>query len=245
MTGNNKNTEKLFYLKDIGEIKLVKSRRAKRLSLRVKPFDGVIVTIPSRLSYKIAEAFAIEKQEWIKSSLIKTGEYEDRLTVFTEKSTFSTRQHQLIIEKWDKDILSVRVVNGKIHVKYPLQANIRDEQIQNVIRKGIERALRLEATAYLPARTAYLANNKGFKYREVNISNTKSRWGSCSRDNRISLNLHLMRLPSNLIDYVIVHELCHTEQKNHSPKFWNLMEKVHPGSKILNKELKNYQTKVY
>jgi len=215
------------------------------MSIRVKPFDGVIVSVPYRATYKMAQEFVLEKQDWIKNGLLKTAEFEERLTVFTKKSNFNTIKHQLIIEKWDKELLSVRVVNWKIFVKYPSGINVRDEQIQNGIRKGIERALKIEATEYLPPRTAYLAKKTGFKYRALNINNTKSRWGACTRDNNISLNIHLMRLPSRLIDYVIVHELCHTEQKNHSKKFWNLMEKVLPGAKLLNKELSTYQTKIY
>jgi predicted metal-dependent hydrolase len=239
------NSAKLLFIKEIGEIKLIKSKRARRMSIRVKPFDGVVVTIPLRASYKHAEEFVVEKQEWIKNSLIKAEQFEDRLTVFTEKSNFNTRKHQLIIEKWDKELLSVRVVNWKIFVKYPSDINVRDEQIQNGIRRGIERALRIEAAEYLPARTAWLAKKTGFKYRGLVINSLKSRWGACTRDNNISLNVHLMRLPSRLIDYVIVHELCHTEQKNHSKRFWNLMEKVMPGAKVLKKELSGYQTKIY
>jgi predicted metal-dependent hydrolase len=244
---NNKtsNNARLLFIKDIGEIKLVKSKRARRISIRVKPFEGVVVSIPFRASYKLAEEFALEKQNWIKNSLIKAEAFEERMTVFTEKSNFSTLKHQLIIEKWGKELLSVRVVNGKIFVKYPLDMNVRDEQIQNGIRRGIERALRIEAADYLPARIAYLAKRARFKYRGLTINNLKSRWGACTRDNQISLNVHLMRLPSRLIDYVIIHELCHTEQKNHSKRFWELMEKVMPGAKFLNKELSGYQTKIY
>ena len=245
MNSKTSNNTKLFFIKGVGEIKLVKSKRAKRVSIRVKPFDGVVVTIPFRASYKLAEEFALEKQDWIKSSLIKTEEFEERLTVFTEKSNFRTLKHQLVIEKWEKDLLSVRVVKGTVFVKYPSDMNVRNEQIQNGIRKGIERALRIEAVDYLPARTAYLAKKAGFKYRGLTINNLKSRWGACTRDNQISLNVHLMRLPSRLIDYVIVHELCHTEQKNHSKRFWELMEQVMPGAKMLNKELSGFQTKVY
>ncbi len=245
MQGKTQNNTKIFFIKEIGEIKLVKSRRARRISIRVKPFDGVVVTIPIRASYKLAEEFAIEKQDWIRNSLIKAEEFEGRLTVFTEKSSFSTRKHQLIIEKWNKNLLSVRVVNGKIFVKYPSDINVRDEQIQTGIRRGIERALRIEAADYLPARVSWLAKKTGFKYRGLKINSLKSRWGACTRDNIISLNVHLMRLPSRLIDYVIVHELCHTEQKNHSKRFWELMEKVMPGAKVLNKELSGHQTKIY
>lgn len=245
MFGWERESEKLFYLKEIGEIKAVKSRRAKRMSIRVKPFDGVIVILPYRVSFKTAEGFILEKKDWIISSLLKTSKYEERLTVFTEKSDFRTLKHRLLIESWDKSSISVRVLNGKILVKYPEKGLVRDERIQAAIRRGIERALMLEAIEHLPGRTAYLANLKGFKYQSLSIKNSKSRWGSCTRDNRINLNLHLMRLSQHLIDYVILHELCHTIQKNHSKKFWSLMEKVYPVALSCNKELRNHQIKIY
>jgi predicted metal-dependent hydrolase len=240
-----RESEKLFYIKEVGEIKVIKSKRARRMSIRVKPFEGVIVSLPHRLSFKLAEGFINEKKEWIISSLLKTSKFEDRLSVFTEKSDFRTGMHSLQIESWEKTSISVRVMNGKILVKYPKTAIVRDERIQAAIRRGIERALMIEACEHLPGRTAYLAQQKGFKYQSLSIKNSKSRWGSCTRDNRINLNLHLMRLSQHLVDYVIIHELCHTIQKNHSKKFWDLMVKVYPIALSCNKELKNHQIKVY
>jgi len=245
MTSANNNNYKTIFCNEIGEIKLIKNSRARRLSIRVKPFDGVIVSIPLRGSYKEAEEFVKQKTEWIRQSLQKIEKYEEKLTVFDEKSNFRTKQHQLLIERWDKNTISVRVLNWKILVKYPQNMLVRDEQIQKMIRKGIERALLLEALDFLPKHVHKLAGDLGFKYKSLSIKNGKSRWGSCSHDNRINLNLHLMRLPSELIDYVIIHELCHTMQKNHGPNFWGLMKRVFPNSIMMNKELKKYQTKVY
>jgi predicted metal-dependent hydrolase len=239
------NSCKVLYFKDIGEIKLLKNSRVNRLSIKVKPFDGVIVSIPNRVSYKQAEDFVFQKTDWIKKSLQRMEKYEDKLSIFDEKSSFKTKKHQLYIEKWDKETISVRVLNWKIMVKYPEQMFVRDEKIQKLIRKGIERALTIEAEEFLPVRIKQISNQLGFKYKSLTAKNGKTRWGSCTSDNRINLNIHLMRLPDHLVDYVIVHELCHTIQKNHGPKFWDLMEKVFPKSKIFDKELKNHQTKVY
>ena len=240
-----KSDFRILYIKEIGEIKMQKASRSRRLSIRIKPFDGVVVCIPTRASYKEAEEFVRQKTEWIRQSLQKIEKFEDNLTVFDENSAFHTQKHRLIIEKWEKEYVSVRILNWKIMVKYPENILVRDERIQKLIRRGIERALMIEATEYLPEQVNKLATRLGFRYKSLTIKNGKSRWGSCSSDNRINLNLHLMRLPDELIDYVIVHELCHTVQKNHGPNFWGLMEKVLPKSKVLNKELKKYQTKVY
>ncbi len=98
--------------------------------------------------------------------------------------------------------------------------------------------LRKQAKEYLPNRVKELASSHKFKYNSLRIKNVKTIWGSCSNKNNINLNLNLMKLKPELIDYVILHELCHTIEKNHSQKFWNLLEKHLPDAKKLRKELK-------
>ena len=102
------------------------------------------------------------------------------------------------------------------------------------------RVLKEEAKIYLPKRTFSLASQKQIQFQKVSIRNTKTRWGSCSHKNNISLSLHLMKLPYELIDYVILHELAHILVKNHSKEFWETLEKICPNSKELDKKLKNY-----
>ena len=104
--------------------------------------------------------------------------------------------------------------------------------------------LRKEAKEYLPDRLQVLAGMHGFTYGSIRIAKSKSRWGSCSSKKNISLSLFLMQLPSHLIDYVILHELCHTVEMNHSPKFWELLDKVcDEKAKALRKELKTFHAK--
>ena len=102
--------------------------------------------------------------------------------------------------------------------------------------------LRKKAMEHLPGRLQMLAGLHGFIYGSIRISKSKSRWGSCSSKKNISLSLFLIQLPLHLIDYVILHELCHTVEMNHSHKFWELLDKVCNGkSKALRKELKAFQ----
>jgi len=85
-----------------------------------------------------------------------------------------------------------------------------------------------------------ISKKTGLSFNKVSIRNQKTRWGSCSFANNISLNIKLINLPEKLIDYVIYHELVHTVEKNHSRNFWNLLNHYLPESKKLNKELNNY-----
>jgi len=73
------------------------------------------------------------------------------------------------------------------------------------------------------------------------IPDNKTRWGSCSAKNTISLNYYLAKLPESLIEYVVVHELAHIKEKNHSAKFWNLVEKYLPDVKKRRKLLREYE----
>lgn len=96
------------------------------------------------------------------------------------------------------------------------------------------------ASAILTRRLNELASKHGFSYKRLTVRNQKTRWGSCSHDNNISLNMQLVRLPQELIDYVILHELVHTRVKNHSPAFWDELDKLVVNSRKLRGEIKNY-----
>ena len=92
----------------------------------------------------------------------------------------------------------------------------------------------------LKKRLDYLCKKHNFSYTNLSVRNQKTRWGSCSSKNNISLNAKLTSLPKELMDYVILHELVHTRIKNHSKDFWNTLDDYVQNSKIIDKELKKY-----
>ncbi|MCD8035553.1 MAG: M48 family metallopeptidase [Alistipes sp.] len=101
--------------------------------------------------------------------------------------------------------------------------------------------LRRAAKADLPGRIARLSEATGLKYEKLSIRASRTKWGSCSGRNHISLSLFLMTLPEHLRDYVIIHELCHTVHHNHSPRFHALVDRLVGGrEKALNKELRAF-----
>jgi predicted metal-dependent hydrolase len=118
--------------------------------------------------------------------------------------------------------------------------------VQTLLAGFIEKALRHEAKRILPERLRKLAEQHGFTYSSLRLANTKSRWGSCSAGQRINLSIALMLLPDHLIDYVILHELCHTVEMNHSSAFWDIMNLVTENrALLLRKELKRYSTHIF
>jgi hypothetical protein len=97
-----------------------------------------------------------------------------------------------------------------------------------------------EARRILVSRLRMLAKKRGFPYNRVSIRNQKTRWGSCSSRNNISLNMKLVKLPDELIDYVVLHELVHTKIKDHSPAFWAEMDKMVGNGRQMRSRLRNY-----
>ncbi len=120
------------------------------------------------------------------------------------------------------------------------QANRPTPLTPEQLRTKIE-ALRQAAKADLPTRIERLSAETGLKYNGMTIRASRTRWGSCSGRNTISLSLFLMTLPEHLRDYVIVHELCHTIHHNHSAQFHALVDRLLGGNeKVLRQELKKY-----
>lgn len=121
------------------------------------------------------------------------------------------------------------------------QAKIKQyEQNAKISSSALDGKDRARAKRRLTGRLTYLANQHGFAYNRVFIRNQKTRWGSCSQNNHINLNVKLTLLPEKLMDYVILHELVHTRIKNHSVSFWMELNKFVGDSKKLAFELKKF-----
>ena len=227
------------------EIKLKKSFKAKNISIKIKPFEGVLVTVPMLVSFKLAEDFVKTKIKWINKNLSKVQKQEQSYTFFSANNSFKTRSHLVNITSTELSKNTVHIENTNVKVLISKKLSISSEENQLYIRNIILEIWRKEAKEYLPRRVKALAIDHNFNYQKLTIKNTKSRWGSCSFDNNINLSLHLMRISNELIDYVILHELVHTKVKNHSSKFWETLEKHCPNSKILDKELKKYSLRIF
>ncbi|MDR1763526.1 MAG: M48 family metallopeptidase [Dysgonamonadaceae bacterium] len=153
----------------------------------------------------------------------------------------------------------IRVAKGQVRVTLPYRGsfsqaesflNEKREVVARQLKKAAEQELphfneaelRAKANALLPEKLAQLAKNHGFTYTKLTVRKSRTRWGSCSSRGLISLSLFLMILPEHLIEYVLLHELCHTVQPNHSPAFWSLLDRCVSGrAKALRQELKNYR----
>jgi predicted metal-dependent hydrolase len=179
---------KTVEIKSVGFIKMERSRRAKHISVSVRPFKGVRVAIPLGVSFARAELFARSKAGWIKKHVDKMNQVERAAKALAGTPPL------------DRQAVRRRLVD----------------------------------------RLNYLAVKYGFQYNRVFIKNQKTRWGSCSGKNNINLNLNLIRLPDELIDYTILHELVHTRIKNHGQRFWDQLDRLLGDARKLDRALNEY-----
>ncbi len=228
---------KILYIKDLGQVDFVKNQRSKHLRIIIKSGGKVKVTLPVGCSYNLAEKFVMREVRRIKAHLEKIN---SKKFFLDEASDFRTKNYQLKILGHSSDICKHRIKEDIIEFYYPENTAVTDLQTQNKIKTLLIEVMRKEAKAYLPAKVREIANKFSFSYKKVFVKNLKTRWGSCSSIDNINLNLHLMRIPEHLADYVILHELAHTKEKNHGKNFWKLLDSLAANSKQLNKELKKY-----
>lgn len=231
---------KLINHPTLGEITVCQSRRSRRISLSVRPPGKIRLSYPYGVTLNDALKFMVSKEEWLERTLEKYSHKRPELI----SVPYSTRAHELVLVPTEKEKISVRTGDGKIIVSYPFHLPIDSDEVQTAARKGIEEAWKHEAKNILPSRLSEISRKTGLKFRSVTIRNTVSKWGSCSARDDISLSIHLMRLPNHLIDYILIHELCHTVHKNHGPDFHALLNHHTEGlHKNLRKELRNYHTR--
>ncbi|MDY0255266.1 MAG: SprT family zinc-dependent metalloprotease [Tenuifilaceae bacterium] len=231
----------LWHLPGVGDILLRHNPRAKRLSLSVHPQKGVRVTIPTFLPVATAQQFVEQKRNWI---IEKQNQLAQRSANNIIESGFKTRHHELLLIPSEVNDTNVTILNGKVTVAYPYQQSISSNEVQSTVRTVIEQLYRKESLSYLPQRVNALAQQFGFSYNTLRVKNIKSRWGSCSSTNNINLSIYLMKLPDELIDYIILHELTHTVHKNHGPNFWKHLNRITGNAKGLNQRMKKYSTGV-
>ena len=95
-----------------------------------------------------------------------------------------------------------------------------------------------EARTFISERLEYYSKIYGFGFNRVSIRNQRTRWGSCSIKGNLNFNYKLLMLPQHLANYIIIHELCHLKELNHSPRFWNLVAQTMPNYSEIKKELR-------
>lgn len=228
---------KQFTLSNGQVVDIYKHRASRSLRITLRSDGTVRITIPSWTPYITGVQFAEARREWIAQHLVAKQLLVNGQAV--------GRAHHLRFEavaKVDKPKSKIKDVS--ILVSYPQYMSETDAAVQTVAEKACIKALRLQAESLLPQRLQYQANTHGFSYSGSTIKQLKGRWGSCDHNKHIVLNLFLMQLPWELIDYVLLHELTHTVVMKHGPEFWSELKRVCPNVSSYRKQIKAYQPRL-
>ena len=164
-----------------------KSRRARYMRLTIKTDASLIVSVPWRMSERVAEVFIKEKSHWILGKLEYMRNRKSSLPLATRKD----------------------------YLRYKKLA-------REIAQKKLE----------------YFNQCYNFSIGRISIRNQKTRWGSCSKSGNLNFSYRIIYLPEKLCDYIIVHELCHLGEFNHSKNFWELVQKTVPEYKKIRKEVR-------
>ena len=225
--------KKVVQFHRIGDVTFSRNKRSKNIKISVKPNKKVLVSFPFFVRTKEAMAFVVENEKWISE---QQNKFDSKRIRYQDGSTLETRLFKVVFCKGKKTKAEINGSTVKIET-----TDFEDEHQQYSIDYFLTEVYRIEAKRILPQRLDEIAKQHGFNYNKVTIRNNKRNWGSCSSKNNISLNLQMMKLPDELIDYILLHELAHTEIKNHSAKFWQRMDELTGNrARELSKKVKQY-----
>ena len=223
-----------------GTIIVARNARARRIVLRACP-DGIRITVPIYANKSDIER-AIDE---CVPKLLQTRP-QSMGNVIDKDFRIESDNFIFCIEEHAADVFQLRYSGISATLLCPTGTCYSEKKMQEWLRKAVTTALARRAKELLPPRLKALATEKGFAYNGCTVRNVHSRWGSCNAKKNISLSIYLAMLPNELIDYVLLHELCHTVEMNHGDRFWALMDKVTAPAKAkeLRKKLKTYRTNI-
>ncbi len=219
----------------IGLVTFKKNRRSKNIKISVKPDQSVHVSFPFYVSTREVKNFVLKNTDWISAQQEK---FKARRNPIINGTQIQTKLYTVHISEGLKN--EARRNGTVVELKV---TDLNNEQCKIYLDNVLVQIYRFEAKKLLLPRLSDLAAKHNLKYHKVTIRNNKRNWGSCSSKNNISLNLQMMKLPDELIDYILLHELVHTEIKNHGPEFWARMNELTGfKAKDLARQVKKYST---
>ena len=221
---------------EFGPIAIYRRRGCSRISFRMGTNGQPKITAPLGVSKLILKRFLSQSHQQIAQIIQEHRAKNCYLPGMVNGKT------NLLKLEYSGDLTSpqVKIRPNFLVVRLPFEGQISDEAVQAVIRPQVQKILRQDARQLLIPRLEFLAKQYGFCYQRTKLSHASTRWGSCSSKGVITLNIGLASLPNQLIDYVIVHELCHLCQMNHSSAFWAEVAKIMPDYAKCETVLKKY-----
>lgn len=243
------------------EYKLIRSKRRKTLALQVK-HGQVTVRAPDYVTSAFIDIFIQEKSAWLRNKLAEQQKTSDAcdfsqgssLLYLGEKVTLNTCiakksevyfSHNVTseIESCTYQNTTNKLLNVAISERTNAKLTVPLAKAKQ-IKKQLEVYFKQQAEQLIIERLETISKEISLCPSMINIRQYRARWGSCNNRGELSFNYLLMMTPLYVIDYVIIHELCHLEHLNHSKEFWQLVEKFCPNYQIAKKWLSTYQSQL-
>ena len=221
------------------EFDLIKSKR-KTISISVDPKGNVLVKAPLRLSDEKVLELVKQKSSWIEQKLLlveeAAGQTKDKQYVNGEIFYYLGKEYILhFIADTIKKRLTVNIYDDKLVITIPIsKVGIINEGIVNetIIKSALTKWYKQMAKVKISERVTYYESFFSEKPGSVIVKEQKKRWGSCSQDGTLRFNWRIIMAPEHIVDYIVVHEMCHLRYMNHASEFWNLVERILPDFKI-------------
>ena len=203
--------------------KLIRSDR-KTIGIHVSPDGKVEVRAPKNAAIGYINDFVEKRELWIKQRFDELA--KERRIIVPDMQVFIFGTPYII------KIGKTRIENTTLYVR------------ESLVKEDAEALMCELARRIITERTKQISVDTGIVPKSVKITRAKTRWGSCSSDGRININWRLIMGDAELADYVIVHELCHIKQHNHSKEFWDEVEKILPEYKKTREKLKTFESRI-
>jgi predicted metal-dependent hydrolase len=217
------------------------SDRAKSVRISLSVEAGLEVVIPADYDHQKVPELIQKKRDWIVRNQLKL---EQREAFFQSQAPHELPDRinlRSLGEEWQIEYQQVStksraiaIQEKKSELKLVVKGNITDIEACKFF---LKQWLMQKAEKHLFSWLRKVSTHAKLPYRTTAVRSQKTLWGSCSGNRNISLNYKLLFLEANVVEYVLIHELCHTVHMNHSDKFWKLVSKFEPNYKILDKSL--------
>jgi hypothetical protein len=213
------------------QYQLKRSKRARKITLRVEAPNQLRVTAPRFTSKTVIDKFVNQQQNWILKQL---------KTQIKQQQKIESKNHvQIFGKKYTKNYqfdpalaTGIFIQNSQILLNFP------DKYGSSLVQKELDLFLKKSSRTYFKKRVPKLASKMNLEYKKMIFRQQKTRWGSCSSRKTLSFNWRLVHYAPELIDYVIIHELAHLKHPNHSAQFWAFVGKYHSQYKQHRRQLR-------
>ena len=214
------------------DIQIVVRPKLRRLRLEVAEHGKIVVTVPPHTPNMIIRRFISDHQDWIRK---QQGKQKGKVKLQTSSYIYLFGiKYELMIQERQNNIPGFAIV-GKQVLYNPIaksSTQVNSKLLHSFLKRTFE--------AYVVPRTSQLAKTMKLQFSQIKLREQKTRWGSCSSRGTVSFNWRLVHFEPKIIDYVIIHELAHLKEANHSRAFWRLVATYAPHFATAKKTLQRY-----